>query len=260
MQVRAFLGTAAVLALLDTGSTHNFIAEHAARYSGLPIQPRPRLTAKVANGAKVTRPESSATPGSPSTAPRSASTSSSCPRGFDLVSQWLGTPGPIVWDVAARTMQFRLSGRTIRRKDQRQGRAVTRATTAPPTPPPAGPEPLLAAPLDSRADIFAEPPTAKAAAVSSLHHPIRRATKESSRRDIRLNLTLTSSKIRGPYKEDLLKDFACPQDDDMHRIGRTESDFLPWILYDSARIIDTAVGIRVVLFPCINTPLPKDDL
>ncbi|WVZ85768.1 hypothetical protein U9M48_032649, partial [Paspalum notatum var. saurae] len=102
--------------------------------------------------------------------------------------------------------------------------------------------------------------TAKAAAVSSLHHPIRRATKESSRRDIRLNLTLTSSKIRGPYKEDLLKDFACPQDDDMHRIGRTESDFLPWILYDSARIIDTAVGIRVVLFPCINTPLPKDDL
>ncbi|WVZ90259.1 hypothetical protein U9M48_036574 [Paspalum notatum var. saurae] len=56
MQVRAFLGTAAVLALLDTGSTHNFIAEHAARCSGLPIQPRPRLTAKVANGAKVTCP------------------------------------------------------------------------------------------------------------------------------------------------------------------------------------------------------------
>ena len=39
MQVRATLGATTLLALLDTGSTHNFIGEDAARRTGLPIQP-----------------------------------------------------------------------------------------------------------------------------------------------------------------------------------------------------------------------------
>jgi hypothetical protein len=56
MQVRASLGTTTVVALLDTGSTHNFIGERAAHRSGLPIQPCPRLTATVANGEKITCP------------------------------------------------------------------------------------------------------------------------------------------------------------------------------------------------------------
>jgi predicted aspartyl protease len=40
--------------LLDSGSTHNFISEEAARRTGLPLQQRPRLTAMVANGEKIT--------------------------------------------------------------------------------------------------------------------------------------------------------------------------------------------------------------
>ena len=56
LQVRASLGAATVVALLDTGSTHNFIAEAAARQTGLPIQPRPHLTAMVANGERVSCP------------------------------------------------------------------------------------------------------------------------------------------------------------------------------------------------------------
>jgi hypothetical protein len=35
--------------------------------------------------------------------------------GFDLVlgTQWLGTLGPITWDIAACTLQFQRDGRTI---------------------------------------------------------------------------------------------------------------------------------------------------
>lgn len=44
------VGTASLVALVDTGSTHNFIEEEAALRTGLHIQPRPRLTTTVANG------------------------------------------------------------------------------------------------------------------------------------------------------------------------------------------------------------------
>lgn len=56
MQVQVALGETTLVALLDTGSTHSFIAEAAAERTGLPIQPRPRLTATVANGEKVPCP------------------------------------------------------------------------------------------------------------------------------------------------------------------------------------------------------------
>jgi len=54
MQIRVTLGAAALVALLDSGSTHNFSSEAAARRSGLPLRQRPRLTALVANGERVT--------------------------------------------------------------------------------------------------------------------------------------------------------------------------------------------------------------
>jgi len=53
MQIRVALGDATLTALLDSGSTHNFISEDAALRSGLPVQHRPRLTATVANGERV---------------------------------------------------------------------------------------------------------------------------------------------------------------------------------------------------------------
>ncbi|XP_066323760.1 uncharacterized protein [Miscanthus floridulus] len=99
MQVQASLSATAVVALLDTGSTHNFIGERAAHRSGLPIQPRPRLTATVANGEKI------ACPGVICNAPVSVDGTTFhvdlfvMPlAGFDLVlgTQWLGTLGPII--------------------------------------------------------------------------------------------------------------------------------------------------------------------
>ena len=45
-----------LVALLDTVSTHNFIDERAAYRFGLHIQPRPRLTATVANGERIICP------------------------------------------------------------------------------------------------------------------------------------------------------------------------------------------------------------
>ena len=49
MQVHVQLGTTCLVALLDSGSTHNFISDDAAQLTGLPLQLRPRLTATVAN-------------------------------------------------------------------------------------------------------------------------------------------------------------------------------------------------------------------
>ena len=56
MQVHVLVGSTPLIALLDTGSTHNFIAETAATRSGLPIQSQPHLRALVANGEKVPCP------------------------------------------------------------------------------------------------------------------------------------------------------------------------------------------------------------
>jgi hypothetical protein len=56
--LRVTLGAANLVALVDTGSTHNFIGDAAARHTGLPIHPRPRLTATVANGEAPCSPPS----------------------------------------------------------------------------------------------------------------------------------------------------------------------------------------------------------
>jgi hypothetical protein len=50
MQVRVSFGATTLVALLGTESAHNFNVEDAAWRTGLPIQPRSRLTATVANG------------------------------------------------------------------------------------------------------------------------------------------------------------------------------------------------------------------
>jgi predicted aspartyl protease len=56
IQLRVQVGAASFVALVDTGSTHCFIGEEAAQRAGLPIEPRPRLTATVANGESVACP------------------------------------------------------------------------------------------------------------------------------------------------------------------------------------------------------------
>jgi hypothetical protein len=109
MQVRVSIRATTLVALLDTGSTHNFIAEDAARRTGLPIQPRPRLTATVANGERIT------CPGVLRQAPISIDNTEFNTdlfvmplAGYDLVlgTQWMVSLGPIVWDFTARTLSF----------------------------------------------------------------------------------------------------------------------------------------------------------
>ncbi|XP_066384984.1 uncharacterized protein [Miscanthus floridulus] len=53
MQIQVALGDTSLIALLDSGSTHNFISEAAAQRTGLPLQHHPHLMATVANGERV---------------------------------------------------------------------------------------------------------------------------------------------------------------------------------------------------------------
>ena len=114
--LRVTLGAATLVALVDTGSTHNFIGEAAAHRTGLAILPRPRLTATVANGEKV------ACPGVLRHAPISIEGMTFdvdlyvMPlAGYDMVlgTQWMATLGRIAWDVATHTLSFHHGGRPI---------------------------------------------------------------------------------------------------------------------------------------------------
>jgi hypothetical protein len=78
MQIAVALGAASLVALLDSGSTHNFISEAAARRTGLPLHQRPRLIAMVANGERVTCAGVLRDAPSPSTVLRSRLISMSC--------------------------------------------------------------------------------------------------------------------------------------------------------------------------------------
>ena len=56
LQITVTVGSASLVALLDFGSSHNFISESAARRTGLPLLTRSRLSAMVANCERITCP------------------------------------------------------------------------------------------------------------------------------------------------------------------------------------------------------------
>ena len=121
------VGDVILTALLDTGSTHNFIAETAATRTGLQVFSDPRLTATVANGERIS------CPGVLRQAPIVIDGEEFCVdlyvlplAGYDLVlgTQWLVTLGRIEWDFTARTLSF-----------TRQDRRVCWSDVATPTPP-----------------------------------------------------------------------------------------------------------------------------
>jgi hypothetical protein len=153
MQVRVVVGAVTLTALLDTGSTHNFIAESAARTTGLAVCARPRLTATVANGERIS------CPGVIRNAPISIAEEEFTIdlyvlplAGYDLVlgTQWLVTLGPIVWDFQSRTMAFKRHDKEIRWHDVAARRAPALASITSP----AG---LLEELLSAFDGIFAEP-------------------------------------------------------------------------------------------------------
>jgi hypothetical protein len=116
MKLEVGLGSASLIALLDSGSTHNIISKAAARWTGLPLQHRPRLTAMVANGERVM------CVGVIHDAPLTIG-GASFPAdlyvmplaGYDVVlgTRWLTVLGPIVWDFSNRAVSFTYQGRTF---------------------------------------------------------------------------------------------------------------------------------------------------
>ena len=153
MQVRVAVGAASFTALLDTGSTHNFIAEAAAARTGLPVHPSPRLTATVANGERIT------CPGVIRQAPLLIDGEEFCVdlyvmplAGYDVVlgTQWMITLGKMLWDFSTCTVAFSHRGRSICWADvaAQQGPRLAAITS---------PEDLLEELLSAFGGLFAEP-------------------------------------------------------------------------------------------------------
>jgi hypothetical protein len=113
MQIAVVLGVASLVALLDSGSTHNFISEEAVRRSGLQLLQRPRLTALVTNGERVTCAgvirdvplliDGDSFPADLYVMPLA---------GYNVIlgTRWLGELEPIVWDLDRRRMSFQRQG------------------------------------------------------------------------------------------------------------------------------------------------------
>jgi hypothetical protein len=117
MQIVATLGSTSLVALLDTGSTHSFISEDVAHRSGLSVCQRARLTAMVANGESV--PCAGVIRAAPldvdgETFPADLFVMPLASYDVVLGTKWLGTLGPIFWDLASRQMWFLHHGRTLR--------------------------------------------------------------------------------------------------------------------------------------------------
>nr|GMC88607.1 serine carboxypeptidase-like 45 [Ipomoea batatas] len=116
MKLRVLIEGTPLLALVDTGSTHNFINTSTALGLALPTAPRPGVKVVVANG------DSLSSTGLCEQVLVSKGSDSFLVNlfqiplvGFDLVLgiQWLSTLGPIWWDFNSLTMQFLLEGKLV---------------------------------------------------------------------------------------------------------------------------------------------------
>jgi len=116
-QVRAVIRLGVAWVLLDTGSTHNFIATRAADHLQVPVQYRPGLRVALPDGGKmassgICRGLQMAVQGYEFSTDFFAIPL----KGFDIVLgiRWLKQLGPIIWDFAAREMEFTIHCITIK--------------------------------------------------------------------------------------------------------------------------------------------------
>lgn len=116
MQLTVIIGTTDLIALVDSGSTHNLLSARAVQAAALQLLPRHFLRVKIANGEQVD------CAGLCHHLPIKVSqdqfeiTMYAIPLdGFYIVLgvQWLKTLGPILWDFDDLTMTFWLAGRRI---------------------------------------------------------------------------------------------------------------------------------------------------
>lgn len=116
MQLRVTIGSTGFIALLDSGSTHNFISESTVSRAGLTLKPRPGLHIEVANGDHIA--SRGLCRGLPLVIDSGCFTVDrlTIPLGsFDIVLgiQWLRTLGPTLWDFDNLRMSFWRNGRCI---------------------------------------------------------------------------------------------------------------------------------------------------
>jgi len=152
MQVHVQLGHITVTALLDSGSTHNFVSSAVAMSTGLCFIPRTDLAVTVANGDRVRCPRvfrdaAFSIEGDPFCADVYV-----LPLGvYDMVlgTDWLASLGPILWDFGRQTMSLWRSNRRVRWRGVPGPRGSQLHATQ-------GPE-LLVLLLVEFADVFATP-------------------------------------------------------------------------------------------------------
>jgi len=117
MRVCVQLGQITVTAILDSGSTHNFVSESAARHTGLCFIPRTNLAVTVANGDRVHCPGVFRDAAfSIDAEPFRADVYVLPLGGYDMVlgTDWLAKMGPILWDFGRQTMSLWHSNRRVR--------------------------------------------------------------------------------------------------------------------------------------------------
>jgi hypothetical protein len=109
LQLRATIGGAIMIVLIDSGSTHSFISDASAHRVGLKPVPRPGLSVAVANGDRV--PTTGVCQGAHmdiAGEPFSVDLYTIPLVGYDLIlwCDWLRTLGPVVWDLDKLSMTF----------------------------------------------------------------------------------------------------------------------------------------------------------
>ncbi|SPT20639.1 unnamed protein product [Triticum aestivum] len=116
MQMHITLGGVSLLALIDSGSTHNFIAEEAAAHATLPSPTTEKMRVMVANDERVPCQGAYRTVSFRIDQEAFSEDFLALPlAGYDVIlgMQWLATLGPILWDFCALSMTFWRRGHRV---------------------------------------------------------------------------------------------------------------------------------------------------
>jgi hypothetical protein len=143
-----------LIALVDSGSTHNFINEDVVQRLDLPVQPaHDGLKVMVANGDRLTSKGICRTLGlSIGNVKFDVDCYALSLGGFDVIlgTQWLRALGPILWDFEKLTMSFWFGDRLVRFHGSRSAGATLHTITS------TGPDLLLSLLADYE-DLFVPP-------------------------------------------------------------------------------------------------------
>jgi len=116
MKVHVRVCDAVAVALLDSGSSHNYIDVQMEQRAGVHLTAHTGLSVAVANGDRIASPGRALAQSVRIGGEAFDIDLYALPLGeYDMVLgvQWLGTLGPILWDFAKHTMAFKRSGKRV---------------------------------------------------------------------------------------------------------------------------------------------------